>query len=852
MKQYHDMKERYPNSVIFFRMGDFYEMFYDDAKLASDELGITLTTRGTKAKIPLAGIPYHSVESYLYKLVKNGHTVAICEQMEDPKYAKGVVKRDVVRVVTPGTIFDDNALDQKNNNYLLSIVFRNSRYGLALVDISTNDFLVSEVDDIYKLITEISRFKPAEIISPDNLFEDAKFLEKIKSTIDTKINIAQSFDDDIAYNKLTEHFNTHNLEGFGCEHLNLAICAAASVLDYLKKTQKSDLSSINSLSTFFQTDYMVLDLTSQRNLELISNVRDSSKEGTLLKHMDRTKTPMGSRLIRRWLQTPLLNIFDIKGRQNAVEEIFESIFLQKDLEDLLKKVLDMERLLSKLSFMSANGKTLIALKNSLEIIPKIKELISKSKSEYLKYIFENLDPLDEIVDLVEKSICSDPPHSVREGRIIKSGYNSKLDGIKNSISDAKQWIANLEGKERKRLGIKSLKVGFNKVFGYYIEVTKKNTHLVPDEYVRKQTLTNAERYITPDLKEYESRVLNAQEHINKLEYNIFMEICNKILERSSKIQNNAKLVAELDVYLSFAKVSKENDYVKPKINESDYILVKEGRHPVVEKIVDTKFVENDTYLDSKDNQIMILTGPNMSGKSTYIRQVALFSILAQIGSFVPAKEADLCIIDRIFTRVGAHDDLTQGQSTFMVETQETANILNNATKKSLVILDEIGRGTSTFDGLSIAWAVTEYLSDLGAKTLFATHYHQLNELSAILDGVKNYKVEVKEEGEDVTFLHKIVEGGTDKSYGIHVAKLAGMPNKVIKRSREVLNKIGDEHVVDTKSLRRKKHYIQMTLPMDNPIVSKIKNLNLDELKPIDALNILNILKKEVDGEDDHN
>ncbi len=862
-------------------MGDFYETFYDDAKLVSKELDIALTSRskGAEKRIPLAGIPYHALEPYLGRLIKKGYKVAICEQVEDPKVAIGIVKREVVRLVTPGTVLESGMLDEKSNNFLISITKSAEGFGIAFVDVSTGEFFTTHLEGENlnpKLKTEIMRFAPAECILPESLSKDKAIL-KLIGDVDKNILITEygdeHFHQDRAYQTLISHFKTISLEGMGCESLPLSIQASGAVLSYLQETQKASLSHIDVLSTYSTADYMILDSTTLRNLEILRNVRDGTSQGTMLEILDKTATPMGSRTMRKWLNQPLMRVGQIKMRHNAVEELFNNTFLRQDLRDFLGNLRDMERLMSRIVYGSANARDLIALKESLKLIPEIKKVLieSQPKSALLRRLSQDIHEIKEVVELIQKAIIDEPPLTVREGGLIKTGFNEKLDELREIARGGKNWVSKLEKGERKRTGIKSLRVGYNKVFGYYIVVTKANLSHVPQDYIRKQTLANSERFITPELKEKESLILSCEEKMNALEYELFTEVRESVAEHSSEIKTTAKAISELDCLVAFAKVAVNNNYVKPEVNEGDEIVLKEGRHPVVEQALYSAFIPNDVHLDCGYNRLIILTGPNMAGKSTYMRQVALITIMAQMGSFVPAKSVSMGLVDRIFTRVGAFDDLTRGRSTFMVEMNELANILNTATQKSLIILDEIGRGTSTFDGLSIAWAVAEYIHNknkIGAKTLFATHYHNLTELAEIYDGVVNYNIAIKEDKDGIIFLRKVVPGGTNKSYGIEVAKLAGLPSDVINRANEVLKTIEEENIVRVSDetsggvskssvkdvFPTKRKLTQLILfepnPVPHPVVEDIKKLDLNEMTPLDALNRLNEMKKKVEEEED--
>jgi len=786
MQQYMKIKNEHPDCLVLFRMGDFYETFYEDAKTAAKELNIVLTARGKGEKrAPLAGIPFHAIEPYLAKLIKKGYKVALVEQMEDPRFAKGLVKRDLVRIITPGTVLESSLLNEKQNNYVMAVMPEKDSYGIALADISTGEFITTQFRGAAKLITEIAKFSPAEIILPLSI-EESDVSKDLKKT-----SIVHSFDDRYfwlqkAYATIKDHFEVHSLEGFGCEHQELSISASGALLSYLKETQKTKLSYLNNLHTFSTDDFMMLDSVTQRNLELLKNIRDGTTRGTLLETLDKTSTSMGSRMLRKWIVRPLLSVAEIQQRLDAVDELVNNIMMREELKEKFSTVQDMERLISRVMFGNANARDLVALKDSLLNIPKIKELLKNVRSLLLNKL-RTLDELKELIALLEKAIKDEPSASLRDGNIIKKGYNKELDDLHEITKNGKNWVTEFEAQEKAKTGIKTLRVSYNKVFGYFIEVTKANLKLVPSYYIRKQTQVNSERFITDELKDKESLILGAEEKITNLEYELFQYVIRKVSEKTKEIQDISKNIAQLDCLLALAHVAAHHNYVKPDVLVGDKIAIKEGRHPVVEQIEGCSFVPNDCDL-GESNKLLIITGPNMVGKSTWMRQIALTVLMAQIGSFVPAQSASIGIVDRIFTRVGAYDDLTMGQSTFMVEMSETANILNNATDKSLIILDEIGRGTSTYDGVSLAWAIAEYIhNNVGAKTLFATHYHQLNKLEEKYKGVKNYNITVKEVEDRIIFLRKIVKGGTDKSYGIHVAKLAGVPKEVIARSKSIMN-----------------------------------------------------------------
>ncbi len=876
MKQYHEIKDKYSDEILFFRLGDFYEMFNKDAKIAARELELTLTSRNkgkNNKEIPMAGIPCKSAKGYIEQLINKGYRVAICEQVEDPSQAGKIVKREVIRVVTPGTVLDSNILEDKNNNYLAAIIKQDDNYGFSYVDISTGEYALTEFEQelTNNTIDELSRLRPSELLIGEQIKKDQDLMDYIAVELDPIITeVEASFNYELAYDLLIDHFEVVSLEGFGCEDLTAATTAAGAVLDFLLETQKRSLSHLNQLQTYSTNDYMVLDSNTRRNLELVATMRDKKKKGSLLWVLDNTVTAMGGRTLRQWMEQPLLDVTAINARHDTVEEISEQLLIKEELKEYLDQIYDIERLMGKVVYGSANARDLIALKNSVTYLPDIKQLLGNFAADRLVELGENLDPLADVQQLIDQAIKEDPPTTLTEGGIIKQGYDEQLDEYLIAMSEGKDWIMQLQKDERDRTGIKSLKVGHNKVHGYYIEITKANLDAVPDDYIRKQTLSNSERYITPELKDKEAMILGAEEKSQDLEYQLFIEVREKIGEETERIQKSARIIAQLDALISLADVALENDYVKPEINEQKEIEIKAGRHPVVEKMnIGEPFVPNDTELDNQDNRFSIITGPNMSGKSTYMRQVALITLLAQIGSFVPATEVKLGIVDRIFTRVGASDDLTTGQSTFMVEMNEVANILNNATQDSLIILDEVGRGTSTYDGLSIAWAVIEYINqpeNIGAKTLFATHYHELTELEEKLPGVRNYNVAVKEEGDDIAFLRKIVAGGADKSYGIEVAKRAGIPDEVINRSKEILTKLEsdatEERVnidskVDNKQDDKSKkgngkadksERVGEQLPLFSSdgyeILEELNSLDVVSMTPLDALNQLHELQKK--------
>ena len=856
------MKEKYKDCILFYRLGDFYEMFFDDAINVSKELELTLTGKecGQEERAPMCGIPYHAADSYIAKLIANGHKVAICEQLEDPKLAKGMVKRDVIRVVTPGTVIEANLLEDKKNNYIMSIYKNGIYYGLTACDVTTGDLRTTEIketNNFTALLDEISKYSPAELVVNPMMYDCSEEIAKIKERFDVYITRLEEKEFTDNYEALSVKYKIVDDEEKPVEDLSkymLSVGATNALFTYLLDTQKNNLDHINKIVLYSVTKYMSLDINARRNLEITEKLRDKTKKGTLLWVLDKTATAMGGRLLRNWLNNPLINVEKINKRLDAVAELKDNIILRGEISDNLKKVYDIERLAGKISYGSANGRDLISLKSSAKQLPEIKKILSQAKSSMLMELYSELDTLDDVYDIIDKTIVDEPPISVKEGGLIKLGYDEEIDKLKTATTDGKNWIINLEAEEREKTGIKGLKVGFNKVFGYYIEVTKSNISLVPDRYIRKQTLTGGERYITEELKNLENQILGAEEKVVNLEYNVFVEVRDKIEAQIERVQKSAGIIATLDCLCSLATVAEDQNYVRPEVDESGVLDIKDGRHPVIEKILPSgSFVQNDTYLDESENRLAIITGPNMAGKSTYMRQVALITLMAQIGSFVPASYARIGVVDKIFTRVGASDDLSMGQSTFMVEMMEVAQILKEATANSLVILDEIGRGTSTYDGLSIAWAVAEYISDkekCGAKTLFATHYHELTDLENKLEGVKNYSIAVKEKGEDIIFLRKIVKGGTDESYGVHVAKLAGVPQTVTKRANEILKSIERKNVLNNKKIeKQEKGVADGQLTMFNyklaEIAHELDKVDVNELTPIDALNTLVKIKEKM-------
>ncbi len=869
MQQYLETKKEYPDCILFYRLGDFYEMFFDDALTASRELEITLTGKncGMEERAPMCGVPYHAVEGYLNKLVQKGYKVAICEQMEDPKLTKGLVKREVVRIVTPGTNLDTNALDETKNNYIMCIVYTEDKYGISIADVTTGDYYMTEVDSERKLLDEISKFMPSEIICNESFYMSSVDLDDLKNRLGITIYSLDSwyFGDDTAVSTLLEHFKVASLAGLGLDGYDCGVIAAGALLKYLYETQKTTLEHLTQIQPYSTNRFMVIDSSTRRNLELVETLREKQKRGSLLWVLDKTKTAMGARMLRSFIEQPLIEKEKIEERLDALEELNSHMITREELREYLNPVYDLERLIGKAVYQTANPRDLLAFKTSLKMLPPIKTLLDEFSSGLMKELDEQLDPLEDLWELIENSIDEEAPISLRDGGMIKAGYDEEIDRLRNAKTEGKNWLAKLEEQEREKTGIKNLRIKYNKVFGYYLEVTNSYKDLVPEYYTRKQTLTNAERYITPELKELEDVILGAEDKLTALEYDIFCSVRRQIADEVVRIQHTAKAVATLDVMASLAWVAERNNYCRPKINEKGVIDIKNGRHPVVECMIQNDmFIANDTYLDNKSNRISIITGPNMAGKSTYMRQSALIVLMAQIGSFVPAESANIGIVDRIFTRVGASDDLASGQSTFMVEMTEVANILRNATSSSLLILDEIGRGTSTIDGLSIAWAVVEHISNpklLGAKTLFATHYHELTELEGKLDNVNNYCIAVKEKGDDIVFLRKIVPGGADKSYGIQVAKLAGVPDIVINRAKEICEQLEQADLSNItrnleigsgKKAKKKKpdelDMAQISLfdtVKDDDIIEEIREMNLGNLTPIDALNKLYELQNKI-------
>lgn len=870
MVHYCQTKCAYKDSILFYRLGDFYEMFFEDAKTVSRELELTLTGKdcGLSERAPMCGIPYHAAETYINRLIDKGYKVAICEQVEDPKTAKGIVKREVTRVVTPGTNLNMQELDEGKNNYLMAIVCVGDHFGVSTADITTGDCYVTEIDEERKLWDEINKFLPAEIICNDAFLVSGVDVDDLRNRLHISVFALESwyFGDDLCKQTLLEHFKISSLEGLGLADYDSGVIAAGSLFRYLLDTQKNTMEHMNKIIPYTTERYMVIDSSSRRNLELVETLREKQKRGSLLWVLDKTKTAMGARMLRSFVEQPLIDADAINERLDAVTELNMQAMLREEIREYLNPVYDLERLVSRISYRSANPRDLLAFKMSLEMIPHIKNLLANFTSPLLVRINEQMDGLEDLYTLLEASITEDPPLAVKEGGIIREGYNEQVDTYRNSKTQGKSWLAQLEAEEKEKTGIRNLKIKYNKVFGYYLEVTNSFKNLVPEYYTRKQTLTNAERYITPKLKELEDMILGAEDKLFALEYDLFCQVREELAAQIPRIQETAKAIAQLDVYASLSVVAQRNNYVRPTVNTKGVIDIKNGRHPVVEKMINNDmFIANDTYLDNGSKRVSVITGPNMAGKSTYMRQTALIVLMAQIGSFVPAEKAKIGVVDRIFTRVGASDDLASGQSTFMVEMTEVANILRNATAKSLLILDEIGRGTSTFDGLSIAWAVIEHISNtklLGAKTLFATHYHELTELEGKIPGVNNYCIAVKERGDDIVFLRKIVKGGADKSYGIQVAKLAGVPDSVLDRAKELVDELVHTDITSTfkdlaENSRKTKpqavHYDEVDLEQislfdtvqDQDIIEELKNLDITMLTPMDAMNTLYRLQNKL-------
>jgi len=860
IKQYLSIKEKYADTILLYRMGDFYEMFFEDAEIASKALEITLTSRNKKDEfpIPMCGVPYKAVQGYIARLIDQGYKVAICDQVEDPALAKGLVKREVVRVITPGMILDNELLDEKSDNYVLALARNDDTAGLSYLDISTGVFRITESSDMNSIVDEALRISPSEVLLPESSKSDRFFLPILNAMADRSI----TFISDTAFKfgrgreRLVDQFKTLSLEGFGCEHLKAGVRAAGALVFYIRETQKQEIQHLSGIESYSLNNYLIVDNISFRNLEINKNILTGSRQGTLLGIMDRTVTAMGSRLLKRWIRYPLMDVPEIESRQNAVLEIKANVPIRRNIREKLKSVYDLERLGSKIAMGQSNARDFVALKHSLISLPDIWSLLSNLNSELFK-CYQNIDSLCDLAGLIGRAIREDAPPTINEGGIIKTGYNAELDELISMSRDGKKWLARLEAKEKDATGISTLKVRYNKVFGYFIEIPKARSKDVPLHYVRKQTLVNAERYITDELKKYETKVLGAEDQRAALEYELFNQIKDEVIKNNVAVQQVAHFLARLDCLLNLAEVADQNDYNRPEFNTNGHILIEDGRHPVVEKMIaGERFVPNTIQMDDTENQILIITGPNMAGKSTVLRQVALMVLMAQMGSFIPAARASMSVTDRIFTRVGALDNLSQGQSTFMVEMQETANILNSATQKSLVIMDEIGRGTSTFDGLSIAWAVAEHLHDLkghGVKTLFATHYHELTELTRLKPRSKNYNIAVKEWNDEIIFLRKLIEGGTNRSYGIQVARLAGIPSPVIQRAKKILYDIeNDEHGLrgafalpeDLNASEKKHVQLHLFSRPDHFIIEKLQKLDISKMTPLDALNYLNELQEK--------
>ncbi|MCR5846800.1 MAG: DNA mismatch repair protein MutS [Lachnospiraceae bacterium] len=864
MQKYLETKQDYKDCILFYRLGDFYEMFFDDALTASKILDITLTGKncGLEERAPMCGVPFHSVEPYITKLIENGLKVAICEQVEDPKLAKGLVKREVTRIVTPGTNMDSMSLDENSNNYLMSVFIYMNNIGFSVCDVTTGDFYLSELTGIRNLYDEIYKYKPAEIICNSQFVSSGLDIEELKNKIGTQVSSLDNyyFEENACKKAILKHFKVHSLVGMGLDDYELGIIASGALLTYLNETQMIPLNHITTLTPTSNGMFMVIDNATRRNLELTETMRDKQKRGSLLWVLDKTKTAMGARMLRTMTGQPLVNKDMINERLDAVEYLYNEIVTREEIREYLNPIYDLERLLARVSYKTVNPKDMIAIKESLKMIPHIKNSLMDCEISLISKIYNDIDPLIDIYNRIDKAIDEDPPFSVREGGIIKDNYNENVDYLRKSRTEGKVWLANLESEEKERTGIKNLKIKYNKVFGYYLEVTNSFADKVPEDYIRKQTLSNAERYTTERLKELEDTILNAQDKLCTIEYDLFEEIRAFIEENLLRIQKTAKALAYLDALCSLAYVAEANRYVRPEINDKGNINIKEGRHPVVEKMIpDNQFIPNDTILDNRKNNISVITGPNMAGKSTYMRQTALIVLMAQLGSFVPCKSANISVCDRIFTRVGASDDLASGQSTFMIEMNEVSNILRNATKDSLLILDEIGRGTSTLDGLSIAWAVIEHIANprlLGAKTLFATHYHELTELEGKVNNVNNYCIAVKEEGDNIIFLRKIIRGGADRSYGIQVAKLAGVPEMVIERAKSILDQLSENNIIDKmqdivtpnvpSSKKKSQKYdevdlCQLTLldmTSDSDIIKELEEIDVSNMTPLDGLNTL--------------
>ncbi|NLK42888.1 MAG: DNA mismatch repair protein MutS [Tissierellia bacterium] len=855
MRQYMEIKKEYRDSILFFRLGDFYEMFFDDAILASKELEITLTQRdcGMEKKAPMCGIPYHVADGYVAKLVEKGYKVAICEQVEDPATAKGIVKREVIKVVTPGTITDTSILDDKTNNFLASIYLDDLGLGIAYVDNSTGEMYTTEFigdkDRSYDfLLDELGKIFPSEIICNEEFNSNSKFIKVLRNSIDPYMSIYSIDNFGVDFEKtILDQFKKSSMKELGLDKKIFATIAIKKLIDYLYITQKTSLDHINNLYYYEPNKYMVLDINTRANLEIHETIIKRDRKGALIGILDKTSTSMGGRLLKKWLDQPLIDTREIEKRLNIVGFFVNNIELMDDVKSLLNQIYDIERLSSKISYGNCNARDLLSLKNSISVLPSFKTLLKNSNNDELKTLAYGLDTLEDIFNLIDSSIEENPPITIKEGGIIKRGYNEELDEIKEICEKGKAWLSSLELREKEKTGIKNLKIGFNKIFGYYFEVTKSNINLVPDYFIRRQTLANAERYYTEELKNMENKILGAEEKSLDLEYQIFLDIRNQVKENIERIQNTAKIISIIDVLNAFGQVAYKYNYVRPSLNNKGVIHIKDGRHPVVENNLEGNlFVPNDTYIDTKESMVQIITGPNMAGKSTYMRQVAIITLLAHVGSFVPASFADISIVDRIFTRIGAADNLAQGESTFMVEMKEVSNILKSATKNSLIILDEVGRGTSTYDGLSIAWAVVEYIiMNIRAKTMFATHYHELTQLKEKNPCIKNLTIAADKKEDGIVFLRKIIEGSTNKSYGIEVAKIAGIDKEIINRANEILSLIEDNHEIDlNENLVEETKQIDMMDYRKDYYIDRIINLDIDNITPREALNILYDLKKD--------
>lgn len=864
MQHYLDTKEEYKDCILFYRLGDFYEMFFEDAKTVSRELDLVLTGKacGKKERAPMCGIPFHSADSYIARLVKAGYKIAICEQVEDPKEAKGIVKREVVKIVTPGTNIESDTLIDDSNNYLMSVISEDYFFGISFADVSTGDFYATQVDSVDKLFDEYRKFSPKEVICNESFIMSANSLLTIFSNEKTPYTVIDEadLDEDSLRKTILRHFNVPNLVVLGLEPYPLAISAVGSVLDYLHNMRKTEIPNMSNLKVYSKDSFMVIDAATRRNLELTETLREKQKKGSLFGVIDKTRTAMGARHLRHWIEQPLIDVDSINTRADAVEELYNDLMLREEIREQLNAVYDLERLMTRISYRTANPRDLLAFKQSIGIIRDVKAALASTDSKKLTEMYENMDDLRDLFSLIDESIAEEPPVSVHEGGIIKSGFSEEVDTLRSAQTDGKKWLAKLESEERAQTGIKTLKVKYNRVFGYYFEVTNAYKDQVPDYFIRKQTLTNAERFFTPKLKELENTIMGSSEKLTHLEYEIYRNILDEITGHIDRIQKQATILADIDGLCSLADVASKNNYRRAIVDSGDEITIKGGRHPVIEQMeLSNGFIVNDTQLNNSENRVAIITGPNMAGKSTYMRQTALIVLLAQIGSFVPCDYAKIGVVDRIFTRVGASDDLASGQSTFMVEMNEVANILKFATDKSLLILDEIGRGTSTFDGLAIAWSVVEYISDkkiLGAKTLFATHYHELTELEGQIEGVKNYCIAVKEDGDSIVFLRKIIPGGADKSYGIAVARLAGVPDAVTKRAEVIVEELqNDDPTGAIREINTPKQISLFDLAKVAPsqsldtwkdkLLNEFLKLEIEKMTPMDAMNMLYTMQQRV-------